>query len=205
MSTINRVRSKQAGHPSGLLGRMIGRLMVKDTAKANDRALELLELDEASTVLEIGFGQGRTTAVLIAQGHRVIGADVSDTMVRQATARNRRACGDGRAKLLLGDGVRMPFDDDAADAAFMAHTIYFMPDPQASIIDIARVLQPGGRLVIASRVGDDDMPAWMDKAIYRIPTIAEVQDLLGAAGFGHVEHHVGDASTHHTHWFVAQR
>lgn len=205
MNTINRIRSRQAGHPSGLLGRLIGRLMVKDTATANDRALELLELKDESTILEIGFGQGRTTAVLIEQGHSVIGADVSATMVRQATARNRRACGDGRAELLLGDGVRMPFDDDAADAAFMAHTIYFMPDPQASIIDIARVLRPDGRLVIASRVGDDDMPAWMDTTIYHIPTIAEVHNFLDAAGLGRVEHHVGDASTHHTHWFVAER
>ncbi len=36
-----------------------------------------------------------------------------------------------------------------------------MPDPQATINDIARVLEPGGRLVIACRVGDDETPVWI--------------------------------------------
>ncbi len=63
--------------------------MVKDTADANDRALALLDLTAPRTVLEVGFGQGRTAAVLLDAGHRVIGVDPSTTMVKQATARNR--------------------------------------------------------------------------------------------------------------------
>ena len=49
-SLVNRIRSRQAGHPTGLLGRIIGRVMVKDTASANDRAVELLALTEPCTV-----------------------------------------------------------------------------------------------------------------------------------------------------------
>ena len=202
---IGRIRSRQAGHPSGLLGRVIGRAMVKDTAAANDRALELLELGEPSTVLEVGYGQGRTAATLLDQGHRVLGVEVSDTMVNQARARNRRACRDGRAELRGGDGRTVPFDDATADAAVTVHTIYFMPDPAATIAEVARVLRPGGRFVLACRVGDDPMPAWMDPGVYRIPTIAEIEAMLGAAGFAPVAHHPGDESTHCTHWFLAER
>lgn len=200
---INRVRSRQAGHPSGVLGRIIGRVMVKDTADANDRALDLLQLTEHSTVLEIGFGQGRTVAKLLEQGHRVIGVDVSDTMVNQATARNRRACRDGRAELVVGDGRTIPFDDDTADVAFTAHTIYFMPDPHTTLAEAARVLRPGGRLVVACRVGDDEMPAWMDRSIYRIPTSDQIETMLRSAGFAPITRHAGNESTHWTHWFVA--
>ena len=85
---IGRIRSKQAGFPTGLLGRVIGRAMVKDTAEANDRAVELLELESSQTILEIGFGQGRTAAVLAQAGHRLLGVEVSSTMLHQATARN---------------------------------------------------------------------------------------------------------------------
>lgn len=200
---INRIRSRQAGGPSGLLGRVIGRAMVKDTAGSNDRAIELLELDEPRTVLEVGFGQGRTAAKLIGQGHRILGVEAAKTMLNQATARNRRACRDGRAELLLGDTVTIPFDDDAADVAFTTHTIYFMSDPQSTLTDVVRVLRPGGRLVIACRVGDDEMPAWMDPTVYRIPTVDRIETMLRAAGFERITHHAGDEATRWTHWFVA--
>ena len=199
---VNRIRSRQAGHPSGWLGRIIGRVMVKDTADANDRAVELLDLTNANTVLEIGFGQGRTAAKLLDAGHRVIGADVSATMVAQANSRNRRAVADGRAQLVRSDGVYAPFPDASADAAFTAHTVYFMNDPTATIAEVARVLRPGGRFVIACRVGDDPMPTWMDTNIYRIPTIAEVRTMLADAGFTTITHHQGSAATHDTHWFT---
>ena len=178
---INRIRSRQAGHPSGLLGRVIGRLMVKDTAGSNDRALELLELKEPRTVLEVGFGQGRTAAKLSDQGHRVVGVEVSETMLAQATARNRAACRDGRVQLHLGDGRRLPLEDDVADVAFTAHTIYFMDDPQETLYEIARVVKPGGRFVLACRVSDDRIPEWMDRDIYRLPSIDQVQTMLDAA------------------------
>lgn len=201
-----RIRSRQAGYPSGLLGRIIGRVMVKDTAAANDRSLELLGLLQSSdprTVLEIGFGQGRTVAKVIEHGHRVLGVEVSQTMVNQATARNRRACRHGRAELVPGDGRLIPFEDAAADVAFSVHTIYFMSDPQVTLIDAARVLRPGGRLVVACRVGDDPMPPWMDPSVYRIPTIHEITEMLTTAGFEDINYFVGDESTHSTHWFVA--
>lgn len=202
-NAIGRLRSRQAGHPSGFLGRIIGRAMVKDTAHANDRAVELLELAEPSTVLDIGFGQGRNTQRLLAESHRVLGVEVSVTMAKQAIARNRSAQRDGRAQLKLGDGVTMPFDDESADAAVTAHTIYFMDDPQATLSDTARVLRPGGRLVIACRVSDDAIPAWIDHDVYRIPSASHVESMLTSAGFSHVVHHRGDESTLWVHWFVA--
>jgi len=201
---VGRLRSRQAGHPSGVLGRIIGRLMVKDTADANDRALAKLDLAEPRIILDVGFGQGRTVAVLVRAGHRVLGVDSSATMVSQATARNRAACRDGRVVLEHGDGVTVPFPDDSADAAITAHTVYFMPDPVATFADIARVLRPGGTLVIVCRTSDDDTPAWIDPDIYRIRSADEITAMLRAAGFVRVVHEPGEAGTHFIHLFVAR-
>jgi len=201
---IGRIRSKQAGFPTGLLGRVIGRAMVKDTAEANDRAVELLELESSQTILEIGFGQGRTAAVLAQAGHRLLGVEVSSTMLHQATARNRKACKSGQVKLAQGDGISIPFDDNAADAAFMTHAIYFMADPQETLCEVARVLRPGGRLVVAARVSDDQMPAWMDPNIYRIPSRQDLTEMLRIAGFDSVVEHGGHESGHQVYWFVAE-
>ena len=201
---VGRLRSRQSGLPSGLLGRVFGRAMVGTTADHNDQALTLLDLSEPRTVLDVGFGQGRTVAVLVGQGHRVLGVDVSPTMVKQATARNRSACRDGRATLRHGDGITIPFPDDSADAAITVHTVYFMPDAAATFIDIVRVLRPGGTLVVACRTSDTPTPAWMDPNIYRVPTAAHVTALLADAGFTHVEHHPAEADDHDLQLFAAR-
>jgi len=198
-----RFRSRQSGHPTGLVGRIFGRAMVKDTAEANDRALALLDLTSLRTVLEVGFGQGRTAAVLLDAGHHVIGVDPSATMVKQASARNRTACRDGRADLRHSDGTTIPFANGAADAAFTVHTVYFMPDPARTIAEIARVLRPGGILVIACRTGDTPLPAWMDPAVYRIPTATQLTTMLADAGFERVDHRIADTSGHELHLFAA--
>ena len=178
--------------------------MVKDTADSNDRALALLALSAPCTVLEVGFGQGRTAAVLVDAGHSVIGVDPSATMVKQATARNRVACRDGRADLRHGDGLTLPFADHATDVAFTVHTIYFMPEPTSTFAEIARVLRPGGVFVIACRTSDTPVPGWMDPAVYCIPTAAQVTAMLVTAGFQEVDHHCDDTSGHDLHLFVGR-
>jgi SAM-dependent methyltransferase len=177
--------------------------MVKDTADANDRALALLDLNAPRTVLEVGFGQGRTAAVLLDAGHHVVGVERSATMVKQATARNRSACRNDRADLRLSDGTTIPFADNAADAAFSVHTVYFMPDPTRTFTEIARVLRPGGTLVIGCRTSDTPAPAWMDPDIYRIPTAAQVTGTLTPAGFDRVDHHTFDTAGYELHLFAA--
>lgn len=201
---IGRVRSRQSGHPSGLLGRIFGRAMVGTTADHNDQALALLDLTRPRTVLDVGFGQGRTVAVLVGQGHRVLGVDASPTMHKQASARNRSACRDGRASLRHGDGITIPFPDDSTDAAITVHTVYFMADPAATFVDITRVLRPGGTLVVACRTSDTPTPAWMDPNVYRVPTADQVTSMLRNAGFAQIEHHPGRTSDHDLQLFAAR-
>lgn len=201
---IGRLRSRQSGLPSGLLGRIFGRAMQGTTADHNDQALALLDLTRPRTVLDVGFGQGRTAAVLVVQGHRVLGVDASPTMVRQATARNRAGCRDGQVTLRHGDGVTIPFPDNSADNAITVHIVYFMPDPAATFVDIARVLRPGGTLVVACRTSDTPTPAWMDPDVYRVPTADQIKALLGSAGFVQVEQHTAETADDDLHLFAAR-
>lgn len=199
---VGRYRSRQSGLPSGPVGRLFGRLMPRDTATANDHAIELLDVAPGATVLELGFGQGRTVQRLVERGCRVIGADASATMVAQATTRNRAACRDGRARLVHGDGATLPFADGSADAALTVHTVYFVPDLAPVLVEIRRVLRPGGCLVIAARTADDPIPAWMDPAVYRIRTAAQLDEALTAAGFVAVERRP-ERDPHGTNWVLA--
>ena len=175
--------------------------MVAHTAGANDLAIELLGVESGAKVLEIGFGQGRSVQRLISAGHRVVGVEVAPTMFRQARARNRAACRDGRAQLSLGDGTLLPVEDRSVDAALSVHTVYFMPDPATTMSEVVRVLRPGGPFVLACRVADDPTPEWMDPAVYRIRTSDEIVTLLETAGFIEVTQVSRPDVSDHTRWF----
>lgn len=201
---MGRFRSRYSGHPSGPIGRIFGRAMVRDTAGANDRAVQLIALDRPNTVVEVGFGQGRTVGVLVGRGYRVLGVDPSRTMVRQAVARNRAACADGRAELRHGDGVTIPFPDGVADAALSVHAVYFMPDLGATLTELARVLRPGGLLVIACRTSDTPVPGWMDPAVYQVPTASHLIDLLDSAGYEGIGRQAVEGDAERLHLFTAR-
>jgi protein-L-isoaspartate O-methyltransferase len=180
---IGRVLSRQAGHPRGLLGRIIGRAMVNDTKTANQAAIELLNPQPGENVLEIGFGPGRTIAALARSGANVTGFEVSDTMRAQAAAHNRDAIAKGQVELIVGDGTDLPLPTGATDAIVTIHTIYFWPNPTTMIDEMMRVLQPGGHLVLAFHAGEEDIPDRFDLDIYRFHSSDAVVEALETAGF----------------------
>jgi SAM-dependent methyltransferase len=55
----------------------------------------------------------------------------------------------GRIRLHYGDGTSLPAAEHSLDAVIGVHTIYFWPDPAATLGDIARAARPGGRLLLA--------------------------------------------------------
>ena len=79
-----------------------------------------------------------------------------------------------------------------------------MPDPATTFAEVARVLRPGGRFVVACHVGDDPPPAWADLDVYRIPTTDQLQEMLHLAGFKLVDVVSPDqGAPWPTYWFVA--
>jgi len=161
--------------------------MVKDTALGNDRNLELVGHVDGQTVLDLGFGQGRTVEILAERGAKVLGCEVSRTMLMQATRRNRKAIANNMVDLRLSDGVTIPFDTNSTDAIVTAHTIYFWPDPQTTLTDMCRVLRPGGYLTLAFNCADEGVPDWMDPSVFSSYTMFEVIKMLEVAGFVDVE------------------
>jgi arsenite methyltransferase len=180
---VGRYVSRQAARPNGVFGRLLGRIWLTETAAVNDVALELLAAAPGDRVCEIGFGPGRTLALLAAAGAAVAGVEVSPTMLQTATQRNAKAVAAGAISLHLGDGTTLPLPDDSLDAVLSVHNFYFWPQPRVTLADIARTLRSGGRLVVTSLAADYPLPARFDPAIYRVPAIADATAWLHAAGF----------------------
>ena len=186
---ISRRVSRQAARPHGLAGRLLARLWLAETAAANDVAVELLGPVAGQRVLEIGFGPGRTLDRLAAAGAQVVGVEVSEAMLATAARRNAAAIAAGRAQLHRGDGTVLPVRGHSVDAVIGVHTVYFWPDPPATVAEIARVLRPGGRIVFALRTADHPVPRRFDRAVYRVPTTEQAVEWLRSAGFTDVQVH----------------
>lgn len=177
-----RYLSDQAAHPHGKGGPLIGRLWVKETASVNDAALDLLAPAPGEDILEIGFGPGRTLGLLAARGANVTGVDVSEQMVRLAKQGNAESVETGALRLHQTDGVTLPIEDDSVDAILSVHNVYFWPEPEKTVAEIARVLRPGGRVLLVFRGREHPLPKRLDPTVYRHVTTARCIEWLTNAG-----------------------
>lgn len=143
--------SAQSHKPSGILGRLfMGRYLDRANAGINQLVYDTLGPGPQDQVLEVGFG-GADLLLRIAaslEGGRIEGLELSVEMLERARRRARRLGLLQRAGFQLGSVDALPFEDAAFDLACSVHTIYFWPDLDRGIAELARVVKPGGRLVL---------------------------------------------------------
>lgn len=112
-------------------------------------AVDRLFAGEGDRVLDLGCGPGvnfDALASAVTPGGRVVGVDASAGMVRRA--RDGAAALDGRCSVVRGDAGSLPFPDEAFDRAFSTLAVSAVPDAEAAVTEVARVLRPGGRFVV---------------------------------------------------------
>jgi len=146
-------------------------------------ALVLAELDAqpGETVLEVGFGGGGLIAGLIEAGSRPIGIDISDAMVTRA----RRRFG-ARAEIFEASVEALPLADRSLDKAASVNNLYFWPDPEGGMAELARVVRPGGLLAIAFEP-PEELAKWPGSRFgFRAFSEDELKRLLEGAGFGDI-------------------
>jgi SAM-dependent methyltransferase len=94
-------------------------------------------------VLEVGCGWGELAEWVAREtGAEVVAVDLSPRMVELARERGVEA--------QVGDVQELPFEDGAFDVAIAAWMLYHVPDLDRGIAELARVLRPGGRLVVTT-------------------------------------------------------
>ncbi|WP_430781018.1 demethylmenaquinone methyltransferase [Actinoplanes sp. G11-F43] len=101
-----------------------------------------LGLRPGERVLDVGAGTGVSTEELSRSGAFAVGADISVGMLR--AGRRVRA----EVPLLAGDALRLPFADKTFDAVTISFALRNVVDTAAALREFARVVRPGGRLVV---------------------------------------------------------
>lgn len=165
-----------------------------DLPAALDRHVEVLlaplELGPQHVVLELGCNAGATTVQLIRRyGCTVHAIDIVPDMVRAAEERTRLAGVEGRAHVQLMDARSLQFPDATFDFVIGIEVVYHFEDKAACLREIARVLKPGGQLVLAEYLLSPKAPrlgARLVQAILESDRIEDAdgyQTYLAAAGF----------------------
>ena len=97
------------------------------------------------TVGDLGCGTGQVSAALAPFVERVIAVDASAAMLQAA---KKRLHGFDNIDLRRGDLEALPVDDARLDAATLMLVLHHVPEPEKAIAEVARVLKPGGRLLL---------------------------------------------------------
>ena len=150
-------------------------------------------------LLDIGTGTGRMLELMAPHSERSIGIDTSHDMLVLA----RAALGEAQLSQVSvrhGDVHRPPFEAASFDVAVMHHVLHLLDDPGEAIADTARLLRPGGRLLVADfaphaleflrerhghrqlGIADAEMRAWAAAANLTVETERTLQPPEQAGG-----------------------
>lgn len=107
------------------------------------RRLVSLVPSDARRVLDAATGTGLVAEELVRRGHEVVALDQSPEML--AEARRRLS---GRVEVVEGRAERLPFGDAEFDALTFTYLLRYVDDPEATLQELARVVRPGGTIVM---------------------------------------------------------
>jgi len=121
-----------------------------------ERLREILEPKAGERILEVGPGTGYYT-LDVAEWVKPDGqVDILDIQQEMLDHTMVRAGGRGLSNInpTRADATAMPCDDGTYDAAFLVTVLGEVPDQDAALRELARVLKPGGRLIVGELLGD---------------------------------------------------
>jgi ubiquinone/menaquinone biosynthesis C-methylase UbiE len=103
------------------------------------------ELRERGWCLEVGVGTGRISLPLAQAGIKVVGIDLSKPMLRKLLDNRGEA---DEPSIGLADAMALPFRDGTFGAAIACHVLHLIPRWRSAILELVRVLKPGGVILV---------------------------------------------------------
>jgi SAM-dependent methyltransferase len=132
--------------------------------------------------LDVAAGPGFLSAALMPEVARAVAFDSAEALLAHAPEGVERVSGDANS---------LPFDDGSFDIVTCVHSLHHLPDASAALVEMARVLATGGRLVVQDYVADpdptqaeewDEIERLRDPGHSRLTRRGEVAELLAGHG-----------------------
>jgi ubiquinone/menaquinone biosynthesis C-methylase UbiE len=150
---------------------------------AGDRMLRdrRFDLRGIKTLLDIGSGAGQLIRPILKYGDpgiAVVGCDLSSIMLRRARGRLK----DSRPEFSVADLAHLPFASESFDAITCGYVLEHLPDARVGLREMARVLNPGGRILLL--VTEDSFSGAFTSRLWscRTHNRAELRDMCYQTG-----------------------
>ena len=175
----------QFSRPSSLMGRILLRSMNIGHGRLHQWGLKAAGIQLTDRVLDVGCGGGKAISRILEETRReVAGIDHSPEAVKTARSVNRAAVSSGRLRIVESSVESLPFRDGFFDVVTAFETTYFWPELQAGLTEIHRVVNRGGKLVIANEFADRaSAGAWADRLNMHVPDSEALAGAAYEAGF----------------------
>lgn len=148
-AAMRRVVKKRQDRMRSFFDSMAGRLGKDYVPGKSWKSLAeaLLRLMPPMVIADLGAGDGTFSLLLAAQAERVIAVDASAKMLEVGREQALRH-GVANVDFRMGDMEELPIDSGSVDVAFFSQSLHHALHPERAIEEAARILKPGGRLVI---------------------------------------------------------
>jgi ubiquinone/menaquinone biosynthesis C-methylase UbiE len=177
--------SKQFRRPTGFLGKIISRVMVKGNSPVYDKIIRELDIKPYDRILEIGYGPG-IGVHRIASAHDclVTGIDFSELMFREASRRNKKNIASEKVELILGNYLASDMGSNRFDKVFCTNVIYFWDKPEVPFAKVLLNLKAGGMFYIFMvHPGYLEKNKFAKHSIFNKYSVDQVMGFLILAGF----------------------
>ena len=181
--------ARQAGHPAGFAGRLMGVALNVGDRKDVTAAVDALSIPPKGVVADVGFGGGIGISLLLdrvdASG-KVHGVEVSSEMLSRARRRFGKEISAGRLELHEASMTDLPFGPGSLDGIITANTIYFVSDLDRAFAEFASALKSSGHAVIG--LGDPEAMRGFAPYGFCIRPVREISEALEGAELTLNEH-----------------
>ncbi|MBS1862550.1 MAG: class I SAM-dependent methyltransferase [Actinobacteria bacterium] len=159
-------------------------------AETLDVLVDLVPEDAGARWIEVACGPGLIARAMAPRVGSVVGLDLTPAMIEKARA-DVAAARVENVSFELGDATAIDLPDDSLDGAITRFSLHHIPGPVRVLEEMRRVVRPGGYVVVADHVTDDDgaAAAWheeierlRDPSHWACLTPARIAELAGRVG-----------------------
>jgi ubiquinone/menaquinone biosynthesis C-methylase UbiE len=142
--------------------------------------MSAIEPHTSPLVLDVATGTGRLPVALLSHAHfdgHVVGVDLSRKMLQHAA--DKLLDYSDHVTLVLAPAEWLPFNDDSVDVVTCLEALEFMVDQANVVHEMARVLRPGGLMLLTNRINTKWMPGKLlgDDTVMTILEVAGMKDV----------------------------
>ncbi|HEX6759755.1 MAG TPA: methyltransferase domain-containing protein [Propionibacteriaceae bacterium] len=138
--------------------------------------IDIAHIEDGQRVLDVACGTGvvaRAAADRVGRSGSVVGLDLNPAMLEVAAGTRRDI------EWRQGDAANLPFEDSEFDAVLCQSALFFFPDVDAAVAEMARVVRPGGGVAVQTYASLDDQPGFLElDAVVRRIAAADALQLL---------------------------